>query len=115
MISALQVVLQRLERGGEARVVGFEEPCVEHLQEARIHLGAAKRGRIASEIGVPSLALDCGANFTHQLLVIVQVVNRVEARAKDFADAVQVVQISTGKVAAVVTGALLIKRPLSPL
>src|SRR5674476_1151623 len=50
------------------------------------------------------------ADFTHQLLVVMQVVDGVEARAEYLVEAVQMVQVSTGEVAAGVAGALPVQR-----
>ena len=57
-----------------------------------------------------STGFDRGAYFTHQLLVIMQVVYRVQARAEYLADAVQVMQVGAGEIAAGVAAALLVQR-----
>src|SRR5450759_52851 len=56
------------------------------------------------------------ADFTHQLLVVMQVVDGVEARAEYLVEAVQMVQVSTGEVAAGVAGAQPVQRaPVKPV
>ena len=50
------------------------------------------------------------AQLAHQHLVVVQVMQRVELRAEDFADAVQVVQVGAREVAAGVAVAALVER-----
>ena len=53
---------------------------------------------------------DRGADFAHQLLVVMQVVDGIEARTEYLVEAVQMVQVGAGEVAAGVAGALLVQR-----
>src|ERR1041385_4916414 len=75
----------------------------------RGRLSRRAREELARE-GLEGLRLDRRAHLAHQLLVVMQVVDRVQARGEDLAAAIQVVQVGAGIIAAGVAGAARIER-----
>src|SRR5438445_12789372 len=76
---------------------------------ASSHAARALRMKVRNECRkLPGI--DRRAHLAHQLQVIVQVVDGVQARAQDLAAAVQMVQVSAREVAAGVTIAGLVER-----
>src|SRR6476661_7073961 len=60
--------------------------------------------------GLEAAGIDGVAHVLHQLQVVMQVVDRVEPGAEDFAGAVQVIQVGARKVATCITAAAFVER-----
>jgi hypothetical protein len=58
------------------------------------------------------LRLNGFADIAHQFEVVMEIVNRIELGAKNFADPMQVMQVAAGEVAAGVATAAFVERAL---
>src|SRR4030095_10182125 len=70
----------------------------------------ALRGKGGAEAG-QAISVDGGTQRSHERDVIMEVVNRVESRAQDFVDFLQVMETGPRKMTARVAGARVVERP----